>query len=426
MKLIKGIIDIVRDSDYTKSLLVLTGGTFIAQLIPIIFYPIIGRLFTPEQIGTAAIFSQIAAILAILVTGGYTYAIFISKSKKEAFNIIILVLLLSVFVLGVISLFFFFLRDKIYLLFNEVLFVKLFFIPILVALFIVIYQCYNEWCVKNKYFKQLSINKSVNSSSLSIIETLFGCINSSFLGNGMVCGELIGRGISAFSCLFSIFVKDKGLYRMISLSVIKRCIIKYIRFPQYIMTGKLINSISCAIPLFYLGAVFTKEELGFFSMSNTIIAIPVSIITIAVSDAYRQRANEDYNKYGSCKEILIKTIVPISIFSLVSFSILFMVSPILFEVILGSQWINAGIYTRYLIPMVAISFITEIVRPTLIIANKQSYDFIWQILFLTSMLILIIASNLYKNIYFFLVFFSVIKSLLFLLQFYWCYRFSVK
>ena len=49
MKLVKGFINRIRTSDYTKSLLVLTGGTFIAQLIPIIFYPIIGRLFTPDQ-----------------------------------------------------------------------------------------------------------------------------------------------------------------------------------------------------------------------------------------------------------------------------------------------------------------------------------------------------------------------------------------
>lgn len=40
MKLVKGFINRIRTSDYTKSLLVLTGGTFIAQLIPIIFYPI--------------------------------------------------------------------------------------------------------------------------------------------------------------------------------------------------------------------------------------------------------------------------------------------------------------------------------------------------------------------------------------------------
>ena len=406
MKLVKGFINRIRTSDYTKSLLVLTGGTFIAQLIPIIFYPIIGRLFTPDQIGSAAIFSQIAAILAILVTGGYTYSIFISKSKEEAFNIIVLVLSLSIFVLSVICLTFYFLRDEIHLLLNEPLFVKLFFIPILIALFIVIYQCYNEWCVKNKYFKQLSVNKLVNSSSLSIAETLFGCMNSLVLGNGKVYGELIGRGISAFSCLFSMFVKDRNLYKIVSLSVV--------------------NSVSCAIPLFYLGAVFTKEELGFFSMSNTIIAVPISIITIAVSDAYRQRANEDYNNYGSCRHILVKTIVPVSIISLVGFSILFIISPFLFEIILGSQWINAGIYTRYLIPMVAISFVTEVIRPTLIIASKQSYDFIWQLLFLFSMLLLIVISNLYRDIYVFLLFFSGIKSLLFLLQFYWCYRYSVK
>lgn len=151
-------------------------------------------------------------------------------------------------------------------------------------------------------------------------------------------------------------------------------------------------------------------------MSNTIIAVPISIITIAVSDAYRQRANEDYNNYGSCRHILVKTIVPVSIISLVGFSILFIISPFLFEIILGSQWINAGIYTRYLIPMVAISFVTEVIRPTLIIASKQSYDFIWQLCFCFQCYFLFLYL-IYIETFMFSCFFSGIKSLLFCCSF---------
>lgn len=411
-------------SQYGRSLVILMGGTFVAQLIPIIFYPIVSRIFSPSDFGTLSVFTQIASILSIIAPGGYLYAIFICKKKKEAFNTFSLSIMLSFIFLLFIFLCSIPFKERIATILNEVLLEEFLYFPFLSALFVIVYQCYNEWCVRNKSFKQLSFNKCVNSGAMSISETLIGCINPSLFANGLLFGELLGRGISATSCLFSIFKNDFYLLKFFQWQEVKCIMKKYSNFPKYIMPGKLINTVACGLPVFYLSNAFTKDEVGFFSMASMVLVIPISVVSVAVSDAFRQKANEDFIKFGSCRSILIKTIVPLSIISLVGFTLLFLIAPELFRLVLGDKWIMAGVYSRYLMLMMAVSFISEIAKPILIIAGKQHYDLLWQILFLCSIIIVIAISRLSDNIYTFLLLYSVVKSALFMMQLLWCYKFS--
>lgn len=409
-------------TEYGKSLVILTSGTFIAQLIPIALYPIVSRLFSPEQFGSLSVMTQITNILSIIAPGGYLYAIFVCKKKKTALNLLFFSIVLSTAVLFIFTLLLLFGRYHLSKLLSEPLLIHFFYIPAIMAFCIIIFQSYNEWCVRNKQFKQLSINKSLNSGFISCSELSIGIANPNLFNNGLVIGDVIGRILSALSCLISIFGKEHHLVKFLNIREFRKVACEFSRFPQYIMPAKLVNTVARSIPVFFISAAFTKEQLGFFSMANMILVIPVSVISIAVSDGFRQRAYISYTKNGSCKDILIRTIKPLTIISLVGFSVLFLIAPNLFEIVLGNNWTEAGVYARFLIPIVLIEFVSEVVKPVFIIANKQHYDLIWQLLFLVSMLILICIK--YADMYHFLIIFSVTKALLFLLQFLICYKLS--
>lgn len=411
-------------TNYAHSLIILMSGTFAAQFVPIVFYPIVSRLFTPEQFGSVSIFSQISSILAVFAAGGYTYSIFIAKKKKEALNLFALVIFLSFCTLFIVFICFFILRKELALVFKEKLLERLYFIPTIMAFCIIIYQCYNEWSIRNKSFKQLSCNKIINSSAISVSETLVGLKVPALCGNGLIIGQLAGRAISALSCLISIIYKNKYLFKFIQFRFVSKLFKKYDTFPKYIMTGKLLNAISCAVPIFYLAAIYSKDQLGYFSMANTILAIPTSVISLAAGDAFRQKANSAYLSSGSCRKLLVQTATPFAILSIAGFSLLFILAPSLFEFVLGNNWRLAGVFARYLIPMIAISFFTGIFDSVLIIANRNKYDFIWQILFLCGMLLLVCIDLQIRSIYIFLILFSLLKSVLFILRFHWCYKFS--
>ena len=69
-------------SSYVRNFLLLSSGTFLAQLVPVIFYPIVSRLFTPADFGILAAINSIATIVATIATGKYETKI-INKNHWE-------------------------------------------------------------------------------------------------------------------------------------------------------------------------------------------------------------------------------------------------------------------------------------------------------------------------------------------------------
>ena len=53
-------------STYLKNTATLTAGVIIAQLIPIVAYPILGRIYSPEDFGILAKLTSIIAVIAII------------------------------------------------------------------------------------------------------------------------------------------------------------------------------------------------------------------------------------------------------------------------------------------------------------------------------------------------------------------------
>ena len=385
-------------SSYVRNFLLLSSGTFLAQLVPVIFYPIVSRLFTPADFGILAAINSIATIVATIATGKYETGILIAKSDGAASNIWGLVMSLSILLLSVQLCIFYIFVDFFARLLNNPGIVHYFYIPFISAFAIIIYQSYNEWCVRNKYFKNLSFNKIVNSSSVSAIETIMG-LTKVLGGGGLIVGDLVGRLISAFSCLYHGLKKDGNLIRYVSLKRMLLYAKRYIDCPKYVMPGQLLNTLGVAMPVFVIGAFFSQQEVGFFSMANMVILLPASVISLAMRDVFRQKANDD-------------------------FLILYFMAPVLFKFVLGEPWMEAGIYARILIPVVAISFISDVLGATFIVAEKMKYVLYWQIFYFVMTLIPLFIGGYCKNIYLLLYLFMICRACAYIVNMFLSYHFA--
>ena len=69
---------------YGHSVIVLTIGTAIAQIIMIVTTPILSRLYDPEDFGLLATFSAVSGITATIVTLRYETAILIPKKDEKS------------------------------------------------------------------------------------------------------------------------------------------------------------------------------------------------------------------------------------------------------------------------------------------------------------------------------------------------------
>lgn len=74
----------IQNSNFIKNTFVLTLGTAIAQVLPMLLYPALGRLYTPEQFAVLAAITSFVSIISTFVTGKYENAIFIADTDKDA------------------------------------------------------------------------------------------------------------------------------------------------------------------------------------------------------------------------------------------------------------------------------------------------------------------------------------------------------
>jgi O-antigen/teichoic acid export membrane protein len=200
---------------------------------------------------------------------------------------------------------------------------------------------------------------------------------------------------------------------------------KYIEFPKFSLPGQLIDTFNTQLPTLTIASFFFSTETGYYTMAGNLLSVPASVIAVAVKDVFRQRANEEWIRYGNCHQIYKKTvrimfavIVPIAI-------LLFIILPDLFSILLGQNWRISGIYSRILLPNVVILFMFQVVDAVFIIANKMKASFLWQI-YSVSLTIssLCIGCLIYKDIRMTLISYVIARSIANLTRFYLTYKYS--
>lgn len=380
------IIDILllgKKSKFVNNTAILTFGTVIAQIIPLIFYPVLSRLYSPADFGVFATVISLTSILGVIATGKYESAILIAPTKHVAANLVLLIIILSSVFLSVSFIILLIFSHSISILFNNSeLKYWIIFSP-LSAFLTIIYIVYTEWCVRNEYFKKLSLNKITNGASTSISKTALGL--GKILTGGLVIGDFFGRFITAIFCTVQALNIDKDVLLIQSKKKIVAVAKRYSECPKFILPGQLLNTLNAQLTTFVLLTFFSVTELGYYSMAQTILILPALVIRNSVKDVFRKKANDIFLKEGNCIVFYNKTLMILAGISFFGFSVFYFIAPVLFSLVLGEQWYIAGKYAQILSPMVAISFVTEVGATMFIIAEKMKESLLWQIgyLFLT-------------------------------------------
>ncbi len=413
----------IRKSEFAKNTLTLTIGTSVAQAFPILFYPVLARIFEPADFGLLATLTSITAILTVLSTGKYEGSILITRTKKDAANVIAMVLIISLVFLLLSTIVFLFLSEEFAKWFKEPKLKTWLLICPLSAYSLNIFNCYNEWCVRNKYFTALSVNKITNSAAITLNKLFLGIVRIS--SSGLVLGDLAGRVMSAGGCIFRFLKKDYDLARQVTVLRMRILAKRYSDFPRFSLPDQLVDTVNTQLSTLMIAYVFLSAEVGLYAMARNVLSVPINIISIAVRDVFRQRANEEWEKKGNCKDIYVKVMTLMLIIILPASILLMIIFPDLFSVLLGQNWRPSGIYARILMPQVAILFMFRVVSSVFIIANKMKASFIWQLYSISLTIIsLSIGCFVFKSIIETLICYVIARCIANLTRLYLTYKYS--
>lgn len=381
-------------STYVKNTALLTSGVVIAHVVPLIAYPLLSRLYSPEDFGLLSILTSITAILSIIATFHYDSAILITKSKRLAAELIISIQYLAIPFLilsGIIATLF---SDQISIVFNAPQIKYWFWICPICAYCLVLFNCYNEWCVKFAFFRDLSLNKIINGSAIPFGKIIFAFIKPF----GLFIGELFGHLITGASCLIRVFRKERKYFDRPSKRHMAYLLKRYADCPKYVLPARLLNKTGLEIPIFLISAYYSVEELGYYTMASTLLVLPSKVIGKAITDTFRQKANMLIERDGNCRLFYCKVFLSLLFISVSFFSVLYIIAPECFRIILGEKWITSGYYCRILCFAMAVGLITDFGGALYYIREKMKLLLFWQILyFLTTTCSVLIGVFIFNN-----------------------------
>lgn len=379
--MIKGLIQRFSKAGLLRNSTTLIVGTIVAQLIPILFQPLLRRMYTPEEFGTAALFVTSVGMLVALANFKYESAIVLPEKDEEAHQLIGGGVLISLFFAMIIWVLILVLKPTILHFFelNEKEINYLFLIPLSVF-FVSSYQCFNFYLIRKKAYKASARNKVYRRGSEAVVQSATGWFG---YNQGLLFGNLIGDFVNFIGAFIQI--KIQGFRIQKDLKQLKETLRKYWQFPVYHAFPSFLNTISLTLPVFIVHHAFGKAETGQFDLSRLVLSLPMALISTALSQVYLQhQAEKIRNKQGiesdfwKVSKVLFWMSIPLA---LVFF---FFASP-LFTFVFGQQWQLAGELTAVLIFGQAIKFIVSPMSSTLVALQEVRFSALWQIVYFSAM-----------------------------------------
>lgn len=362
------------NSVFTKSILTLITGNAIAFIIPVILYPLLSRIFDPEDYALFGLYFSIYSFLEIASAGRYDFAVIMPEQDNDAINLVAGGFIISLFYSLVILILVMFLNDWIAARLNNPHLANwLYFLPLGLVLASLSKLC-NSWLIRKKEFRASSINKASQKLAETSAQLAFGFFKT---GNGLILGDISGR---IFNAVVSSYQSIKSGFdsKKISEAAIKSGLMRHLEFPKYGILPSMLNTLGGMMPVFIISSYYSVEVSGSFNFSRIILSVPFALIASGISQVLMQQVSERRHKNLPVHYEVFSLAAKLSVLSVAGIAVLYLAGAELFELVFGAKWRQSGEYTSVLIFSYAVSFIVSPFSVLLIVLGKIRWASFWQ------------------------------------------------
>lgn len=411
------IIERIKSSQMIRNMMTLSLGTLLAQVIPILISPILGRIYSPDDYGMWGIFSSSALICSIFMTGRYEAAILRPKKDYKAKLLVLLCIFITFGITILLSLGF--VIGKICGYFTKIGF-EFFIALILYLIFNSLTQIFSYYSNREERYKKIATGSIIRSSVQGASRIVLGIIGINRMG--LVYGTVLGVLANAYILIrpFKILKKIIGQF---SWKGIKEQGVKYKRFPLLELPSSGLNTLSTNLPLLLLALYFPDEEIGYFSMAVSLMFLPINFITSAQSQVFYKR---------TCvvgdREIASLTYKIFSVnffFGVVALSIFELLASKIFSIFIGARWAIAGDYAACFAPWILMVICFSPISTIFLLKDKQNLSFIFNLLLLVSrILAVLIGATILKSMLWSMILYGIVGFINWIIEGYFILKLS--
>lgn len=376
--------------DFLKNTFFLISGAGLSQLIPLVFSPILTRLYTPEDFGRLAIYMACCSIFSIVSTGLYEMSIMLPKADKKAINILGFICLLSFGISTVLFISLFVLKQwyEPYLS-DKFNFEYLIVVPFGIF-FTGLFQALTYWLNRKKQYKMMNISKILQSCVTVFISILLGYLGYTLYG--MLVAFILGS-LASIIPLILILIRRKKILSKNEMFFVAR---QYSKYPKMMMPSSIMNTTATLAPVFLFNKFYSSKVVGSYSFATRILTAPVGIVSTAIGQIFFKNVSSIvHEKNRSVMPAFLKTFKVLLVLSAVLFLPFYFFGETVFSFVFGKNWADAGKYIEILSIAVFVRFIVSPLSTVFHATDNHKSLAFWQTTyFLTTITVLTIFRNL--------------------------------
>lgn len=358
----------LQQNSFFKAISLLASGSILGQIIGFLGSIIMTRLYAKEAIGAMTLVVAVTGMFGPVINGRFDYAIVKERDEDRANSLIALAIIIGCIfsvLVSIGSLFYFNTQEESL----SPIIAAIFVLVILLTIgFTNVFRSYNNRIEDYKTMTWVIVIRKIAEEGSKAI---FGLLHGGYIF--LLVSRLLGEFFGMRQQTKHIRTKYSEIINQTRSRLLD--VYKIHRKQLYFSTpAALMNSASYYILSLFIGDLFGVSELAVYSISVSVLGLPLSVISGNVSKVYFSEASKEYAETGNFKRSTKNTILILLALSIVVFAGMFWIIPILVPLVYGSGYLGAGEYIRILAPMFTIRFITSSVATGLVVANKQQQD----------------------------------------------------
>lgn len=353
------------------------AGAALAQLLPFLAAPLLVRLYSPEAFGNYAVFAAFVAITSTASAFAVHNAILIERENASAMQVAAFALVISA-ASGLALLALVYALPTAWLIWalGDKVLRYLPYAALTVTFSGTLLTIYT-WQVRRAFYPLLARSKIAQGITMVTVQIVCGFAGMGTAG--MVVASILGFAAGLLT-LLPTFVRD---YRQFDVRISRAAgaslLRRHHRLPLFTVPAQLVNAVGSQLPELLINKLFGPSVLGQYSLANRVINQPLSFISTAVQDIFRQKASQELRDHGTCSRTFIAFLGFMTLAAAGIIGPLTLLAPRVFAFLFGEQWLQAAHMAQALAFLLAVRFVSSPLSYVWIMRNKQSQDLLWQL-----------------------------------------------
>jgi len=368
-------------SKLTSGVAKLMAGRGAAMAISFATAPVWARLYQKEHYGVAVLIQSIVVWIAPLAGLAYSQAIPLASSRDHVRQLVRLTLMLTgLFVLPVLV-FSLGMSSRLAALLNEPQLARFaYFIPVLLVL-TALRQLSTFVLSKHRRFGLLSFTEFTDTAVARFVQLVLAW----FLGGATVfllVGSVVG-GVLAIMLPVTLVIiplvarrPADGEDANASMAEVAHT---YRQFPRVQVWSQLLSSTSNHFPALMLGVFYASEVVGLYGMGLRMVTLPLIILGASLGQTFYPEAADEWQQHGRISQTVHATVRLIAVLCVFPVVCLALLGPPLFEVFLGQQWREAGVYAQILAPWLLVMLVNSPVATVFLVRKLAHISLLYQV-----------------------------------------------